>query len=74
MTHFFLMTLTVMAKVARMEKQIVIAMPACIGTLNPSWALILSCAKTDRSVWNKINRLKNIFILTVFVLIASELK
>ena len=40
LTHFFFMTLTVIANVARMVKQIVKAIPACIGTLNPSCAFM----------------------------------
>jgi len=40
LTHFLLMTLMVIANVARIEKQIASAMPACIPTLNPSCGLI----------------------------------
>jgi len=40
LTHFRLMMLTVTAKDPRIEKQIANAIPACIPTSNPSWALI----------------------------------
>jgi len=40
------MRLTETATVVRIEQQMSRAMPHCMGTLNPSAALMLSCAET----------------------------
>lgn len=66
LTHFFLITLTVMAKVPRIEKQIARAIPACMPTSNPSCALILSCAKAANIVCRRTTRTNNSFIAAMY--------